>query len=320
MLMQLAILAAGVAVLAFGADFFVKGASSLAQRFGISQFVIGLVIVGFGTSTPELAVNLQAAFGGSTDIAIGNVVGSNIANVGIILGLAAVVAPLAVHLRMVKVELPLMIAISLGLWALAWFGGIIGRVDGAIMLLAFGAFIVFLLRSSKSEPKDVEDEYTEECEPRRGTGVTIGLIVLGLVMLMGGASLCVDAAVALARMWGMSELLIGLTIVAVGTSLPELASSVAAAYRGNADIAIGNVIGSNIYNILFILGLTAVIQPLPANGETLLWFDLPVMIGFALILVPMMLMGMRITRLNGAILLAGYAGYVAYHLHIAGGA
>jgi cation:H+ antiporter len=320
MLVQFAILAAGVTILAFGADFFVKGASSLAQRFGISQFVIGLIIVGFGTSTPELAVNLKAALSGSTDIAIGNVVGSNIANVGIILGLAAVVAPLAVHLRLVKVELPLMIAISFGLWAFAWYGGVIGRVDGAIMFAVFIAFLLFLLRSSRNEPKDVQEEYAEESEPTRGVPVTIGLILIGLAMLMGGANLCVDAAVALARMWGMSELLIGLTIVAIGTSLPELASSVAAAYRGNADIAIGNVIGSNIYNILFILGLTAMIHPLPANGETLLWFDLPVMVAFALVLVPMVLMGMRITRANGFVLLAGYAGYVAYHLHIAGGA
>jgi cation:H+ antiporter len=320
MLLQFAILAAGVAILAFGADLFVRGASSLALRFGISQLVVGLIIVGFGTSTPELAVNLKAALSGSTDIAIGNVVGSNIANVGIILGLAAVVAPLAVHLRLVKVELPLMIAISFALWAFAWYGGVIGRVDGAIMFAVFIAFLLFLLRSSRSETKDVQEEYAEESAPARSVPITIGLILVGLAMLMGGANLCVDAAVALARMWGMSELLIGLTIVAIGTSLPELASSVAAAYRGNADIAIGNVIGSNIYNILFILGLTAMISPLPANGETLLWFDLPVMVAFALVLVPMVLMGMRISRTNGIVLLAGYAAYVGYHIHLAGGA
>ncbi len=319
MLLQLAILAAGVAVLGFGADLFVRGASSLALRFGISQFVVGLIIVGFGTSTPELAVNIKAALSGSTDIAIGNVVGSNIANVGIILGLAAVVAPLAVHLRLVKVELPLLIAISFGLWALAWYGGVIGRIDGLVMLAVFTAFIVFLFRSSGNESKDVQQEYAEESEPTRGMPITIGLIVIGLAMLMGGANLCVDAAVALARMWGMSELLIGLTIVAIGTSLPELASSVAAAYRGNADIAIGNVIGSCIYNILFILGITSAIHPLPVNSATLLWFDFPVMVAYTLVLVPMVLMGMRISRANGFMLLAGYAAYVAYHLHLAGG-
>ncbi len=317
MLLQFVILAAGVAILGFGADLFVRGASSLALRLGISQLVVGLIIVGFGTSTPELAVNLKAALSGSTDIAVGNVVGSNIANVGIILGLAAWVAPLAVHLRMVRVELPLLIAISFALWGLAWYGGVIGRIDGAVMFAVFIAFVLFLLRSSRSEPKDVQEEFAEESEPRRSLPVTIGMIVIGLAMLMGGANLCVDAAVALARMLGMSELLIGLTIIAVGTSLPELASSVAAAYRGNADIAIGNVIGSCIYNILFILGLTAIVHPLPADGETLLWFDLPVMVAFALVLVPMVLMGMRITRANGVLLVACYVAYIGYHIHLA---
>lgn len=318
MLLQLLILAAGIAILAWGADLFVRGASGIAERFGISQFVIGLVIVGFGTSTPELAVNLDAALTGSTDIAIGNVVGSNIANVGVILGLAAVVAPLAVHLRMVKVELPIMIGVSFLLWGLASFGEI-KRWEGALMLLGFGAFLWFLLKTSKNEPADVQQEYAAE-NPRRNEGGKAALfIALGLVGLMGGAHLAVEAATTLARLWGLSELVIGLTIVAVGTSLPELASSVAAARRGNADIAIGNVIGSNIYNILFILGATALITPLPTAAPTLMWLDIPVMIGFALVLVPMMLMGLKITRANGALLLVAYAAYVAYLLHIAGG-
>jgi cation:H+ antiporter len=322
MLLDLGLLALGVAVLAVGADVFVRGASGLAERFGISQFVIGLIVVGFGTSTPELAVNIGAAISGSTDIAVGNVVGSNIANIGIILGLAAVVSPLVVQLRMVKVELPLVIAISFGLWGLAAYGQIL-RWEGALMFLGFIGFLVFLLKTSKNEPVEVKAEYaeeTKEAHPTKSIGVTALFIVAGLALLMLGADWCVDAAVSLAKMWGMSELAIGLTIVAVGTSLPELASSVAAAYRGNADIAIGNVLGSNIYNVLFILGITSMITPLPTTGATLMWLDLPVMIAFALALVPMMLMGLKITRANGVLLLLGYAAYVGYLLHHSAGA
>lgn len=318
MLIQLLILAAGIAILSYGADLFVRGASGVAERFGISPFVIGLVIVGFGTSTPELAVNIDAAISGSTDIAIGNVVGSNIANIGVILGLAAVVAPLAVQLRMVRVELPIVVGISFLLWALASFGEIM-RWEGAIMLAAFGAFMWFLLMTSKNESAEVKQEYTDENPPRRQEGwKAAGFIIVGLLGLMGGAHLAVEAATTLARLWGLSELVIGLTIVAIGTSLPELASSVAAARRGHADIAIGNVLGSNIYNVLFILGATSLITPLPTAAPTLMWLDIPVMIAFAVALVPMMMMGLRITRWNGVLLLLGYAAYVAYLLRISG--
>ncbi len=318
MFIQILILALGVAILAVGADFFVKGASSVAERFGISQFVIGLVIVGFGTSTPELAVNIGAAIDGNTDIAIGNVVGSNIANVGIILALAALVAPLAVQLRMVRVELPIVIGVSLLLWALASMGQLV-RWEGLVMLAGFGVFMAYLVKTSRDEPKTVQVEFEEENpKTHRGMAWTAGLIVLGLVGLMGGAHLCVGAAVSLAKMWGMSELVIGLTIVAVGTSLPELASSVMAAWRGHADIAIGNVLGSNIYNVLCVLGITSVITPLPTTAPTLMWLDIPVMIAFSVILVPMMLIGLKITRWNGALLLLGYVAYVAYLLKISG--
>lgn len=310
MILLLLMLLGGVAILAVGADLFVRGASDVAARFGISPFVVGLVVVGFGTSTPELAVNLDAALGGSTDIAIGNVVGSNIANIGVILGLAAVVAPLAVQLRMVRVELPIVIGVSVLLWALCSFGRI-ERWEGALMLAGFGAFLWFLLRTAKNEPAAVQQEYADENPPRHHGWRAALFIVVGLAGLMGGAHLAVEAAVGLARMWGLSELVIGLTIVAIGTSLPELASSVAAARRGHADIAIGNVLGSNIYNVLFILGATAVITPLPTSAPTLMWLDIPVMIAFAVVLLPMMLMGLRITRANGALLLAGYAAYVA---------
>jgi cation:H+ antiporter len=311
MIPLLALLVVGVAVLSFGADLFVRGASAVASRFGISPFVVGLVIVGFGTSTPELAVNIDAALSGSTDIAIGNVVGSNIANIGVILGLAAVVAPLTVKLRMVRVELPIVIGVGLLLWGLCSFGRI-ERWEGALLLAGFGAFAWFLLRTAREEPAAVQQEYVDENPKREAGWRSAVLIVLGLAGLMGGAHLAVDAAVGLARLWGLSELVIGLTIVAIGTSLPELASSVAAARRGHADIAIGNVLGSNIYNVLFILGATALVSPLPTTAPTLMWLDLPVMIGFSLVLLPMMLSGLRVTRANGLLLLAGYAGYVAF--------
>jgi cation:H+ antiporter len=307
-----------VAILSYGADLFVRGASGVAERFGISPFVIGLVIVGFGTSTPELAVNIGAAISGSTDIAIGNVVGSNIANVGVILGLAAVVAPLAVQLRVVRVELPIVVGISFLLWALASFGEI-KRWEGAIMLAAFGAFFWYLLKTAKDEPAAVQQEYTEENPPHQDGWKSAAFIMVGLVGLMGGAHLAVEAAVGLARLIGLSELVIGLTIVAIGTSLPELASSVAAARRGHADIAIGNVLGSNIYNILFVLGATSVIAPLPTRAPTLMWLDIPVMIAFAVAMVPMMLR-LRVTRWNGVLLLLGYVAYVAYLLRISGAA
>jgi len=211
-----------------------------------------------------------------------------------------------------------MIAVSFLVWGLASFGQLVPW-EGFILLGAFVAFLFFLLKSSKNEPADVQAEFAEENpKANRGLGWTIGLIVFGLIALMGGAHLCVGAAVTLAKMWGMSELVIGLTIVAIGTSLPELASSVMAAYRGNADIAIGNVIGSNIYNILCVLGITAIVTPLPTAAPTLMWLDIPVMIGFALILVPMMLMGLKITRWNGALLLGAYALYVGYLLQLAG--
>jgi cation:H+ antiporter len=319
MLLEIGTLALGVAILVVGADIFVRGASAIAERFGISAFVIGLVVVGFGTSTPELAVNISAALKGSTDIAVGNVVGSNIANVGVILGISALIMPLAVHLRMIKVELPLMIAVSIGLWVLA-LGGSITRWEGVLMLVAFVGFLVFLLKTSQAEPKDVQAEFEGEVHATRSNASTIGFIVGGLAMLMGGGYLCVEAAVDLARGFGMSELVIGLTIVAVGTSLPELASSAMAAWRGKTDIAIGNVIGSNIYNVLCVLGITSVIKPLPTTGATVMWLDLPVMIAFAVVLIPMMLIGMRVSRLSGALLLVGYGAYVWYLLEYSAGA
>lgn len=310
MLLDLALLGLGVALLVGGANLFVRGATAIAERFGIRAFVIGLVVVGFGTSTPELAVNLSAAVRGSTDIAVGNVVGSNIANVALILGCTALVRPVAIRFDMVRLELPLMIAAGAGLWLLA-ADGVVGRVEGALLVAAFGAFLLALLRASGSGADKAAKPAVAIRPPAALWSTGVALFV-GLALLMAGGSLCVEAAVGLARAFGLSELVIGLTVVAVGTSLPELAASLAAAWRGHSDLAVGNVVGSCIYNILCVLGLTALIQPLPTTGATLMWLDLPAMIAFSLVLLPMILLAQRISRGSGLLLVLGYAGYLAF--------
>lgn len=315
MLSLLGWLGLGLVVLGVGADVFVRGASGLALRFGLSPFVVGLIIVGFGTSTPELAVNLSAATRGTTDIALGNIVGSNIANVGVILGISALVAPLAVHMRMLRIEVPIMLGASALLWLLALDGGI-ARWEGLLMLGGFIAFLMFLLQNAGLESAEVQAELAAAPHPTHAAWTTVVFLVGGLGLLMLGSNLCVDAAIGLARIWGLSELLIGLTIVAIGTSLPELASSVAAAARGQSDLAIGNVIGSNIYNVLFILGATAAITPLPV-ARSLEMLEIPVMMAFALVLYPLMRGDMKISRGEGGFLLACYAALVAFQLHLA---
>ncbi|HWT15322.1 MAG TPA: calcium/sodium antiporter [Patescibacteria group bacterium] len=310
MTLQLVLFVLGVVLLAIGADVFVRGASGLAERFGISHFVIGLVVVGFGTSTPELAVTLGAALKGNTDIALGNIVGSNIANIGLILGLSAVVAPLVIRLRLLQVELPAMIVLHLALFAMVWNGSV-GRLDGLLLLAGFLAFMIFLVRSSPAESGEVQQEFAaNEPAVSKRTWVTFALVVGGLALLMLGAKVAVDAAVVLAKLWGLSDLVIGLTVVAVGTSAPEIASSLAAARRGQSDIAIGNVVGSNLYNVLFILGATALVQPIPALAPTLLTLDLPVLVGLSVLLWPLALKDMRLTRGNGVLLLLAYAVYL----------
>lgn len=310
MMLHVLLFVVGVALLAVGADIFVRGAAGLAERFGISPFVIGLVVVGFGTSTPELAVTLGAALKGNTDIALGNVVGSNIANIGLILGLSALVAPMAIRLRLLQVELPAMIVLHLALFAMVWNGSV-GRFDGLVLMAGFLAFMIFVLRSARAETPLVQAEFAANEPPvPRALWITLGFVIGGLALLMLGAKVAVDAAVVLAKLWGLSDLVIGLTVVAVGTSAPEIASSIAAARRGQSDIAIGNVVGSNLYNVLFILGATALVQPIPATAPTLRTLDLPVLVGLSILLWPLALKDMRLTRGNGAFLLLAYAAYL----------
>jgi cation:H+ antiporter len=310
MLVQLVLFVVGLAVLALGAELFIRGAVRVARKFGVSPFVIGLTLVGFGTSAPELVVNLSAACQGNPELAVGNVVGSNIANVGLILGVAAVVRTLTAEMRLLKVETPLVLAASVAVWVMAWDGDL-GRWDAAILLVMFTAVMVYIALSAKRETPEVKEELGKSIPNPERMWVSVLFLALGLGGLVGGAQLMVDSAVHLAESWGMSKALIGLTIVAVGTSLPELASTVAAAYRGQSDIAVGNVVGSNLFNLLLILGVTSAVCPLPVDAG-MMTFDLPVMVGFAVLLLLVLLNGLRVYRWEGVLLLLAYAGVTAW--------
>jgi cation:H+ antiporter len=310
-------LIAGLALLIVGAEILVRGASRLAAAFGISPLVIGLTVVAFGTSSPELAVSVQSAFAGQADIALGNVVGSNIFNVLFILGISALIIPLVVAQQLVRLDVPIMIGVSVLVY-LFGLNGQINRLEGALLFGGIIAYTVFLIRQSRKENKEVQDEYAQEFgagKPRSATQYLLNLVlvVAGLALLILGARWLVDSAVTLAQALGLSELIIGLTIVAAGTSMPEVATSIVAAVRGERDIAVGNVVGSNIFNLLAVLGLTSLVAP---NGvpvpEAALALDLPVMTAVAFACLPIFFTGYRVARWEGAVFLGYYAAYVLY--------
>ena len=309
---QLVLLAVGLIVLAAGAESLIRGAARVARSLGVSPFIVGFTVIGFGTSAPELVVSLSAALAGSSEIALGNVVGSNIANIGFVLGAAAMVAPLAVRMRLLKVEVPLVIGASLLLWWLCR-GGHLGRIEGAILLMGFTGLVAYMYRSARSEPTNVKEELGLAVADKMRVWLAVLLVVVGLGALIAGAHLMVNAAVELARARGVSEWTIGLTVVAVGTSLPELAAAIAGALRGEADIVLGNVAGSNLFNILLILGATAVIQPLGVPA-TALSVEVPVMTGFAVLMLLVVATGLRVHRWEGALLLGAYAGFVTWQV------
>jgi len=299
----------GLALLYVGGEALVAGAARLALRARVTPLAIGLTVVAFGTSSPELVVSVGATLGGTTDIALGNVVGSNIANVLLILGVASLIRPVRARLGILRRDLPVMILCSAALvWIMA-SGGRISRVEGAVMVACLVAYVVWQLVTARRESALGEDSVPVPRFPRVPEVV---LVVVGLVTLTVGAKMFVTGAVGLARLLHWSEAFIGLTVVAVGTSLPELAASTVAAYRGEGDIAIGNVIGSNVFNVLGILGACAVVAPLPRGG--ILPGDFVVMIGAAVILLPFVWTGLRLERWEGGVLVAGYAGYVAWRL------
>jgi cation:H+ antiporter len=307
----------GLVLLLAGAEVLLRGATRLAAALGISPLVIGLTVVAFGTSSPELAVTLQSTWAGQSDIALGNVVGSNICNVLLIMGLCAMCAPLVVSLKLIRLDVPLMIGLSF-LMLFMGLDGQISQFEGAILFMGIIIYTAWSIHQSRKESRKVKAEYAQEYgpEPDQSSRQMVGyfvLVVLGLFLLTIGANWLVDGATTLARALGVSELIIGLTIISVGTSLPEIAASVVASLRGERDIAVGNVIGSNIFNILSVLGLTSLLSP---GGVTVppvaLQFDIPVMIAVAVACLPIFLNGHKIARWEGGLLFGYYLAYTSY--------
>ena len=308
----------GLLALVAGAEALVRGASKLALTIGVSPLVVGLTVVAFGTSSPELAVSVQSSYSGRVDIAIGNVVGSNIFNVLFILGLSALIIPLAVHQQLIRQEVPVMIGVSVLLWALAWDGAL-SRWEGGLLAVLLAAYTLLVIRQSRRETAEVRAEYADAfgAGARRAwdrhPAAQLLLVIGGLALLVLGSRWLVDAAVVFAKYLGVSELLIGLTVVAAGTSLPEVATSVLAAMRGERDIAVGNVVGSNIFNILGVLGVSAAAAPTALTiAPAVLSFDLPVMVAVAVACLPIFFTGNAIARWEGLLFFGFYAAYTAY--------
>ena len=307
---------AGLISLVVGAELLVRGASRLALSLGISPLVVGLTIVAFGTSAPEIAVSVAAALEGRTDIAIGNVVGSNIFNVLFILGLSALITPLVVNAQIIRQEVPIMIGASLLLLAFG-LDGRINRVDAIILFVLLVIYTVFLVVQSRRETRATQDEYQSEVGSQSQWdahwAVQVALIGVGLVFLVLGSNWLVEAATSFAKAMGVSDLVIALTIVAAGTSMPEVATSIMAAVRKQRDIAVGNVIGSNTFNILGCLGLSGMVAPDGLGmAPALMAFDIWVMLAVALACLPVFLTGREIARWEGAVFLGYYAAYTTY--------
>lgn len=304
-------LVGGLVLLFIGAEGLIRGSSNLAIKIGITPLVVGLTVVAFGTSAPELVVSLKAALIGNSSIALGNVIGSNIANIAFILGVAALIRPLDVHAKVIMREIPIMIGISI-LLIILLLDGELGLIDGIIFVAGIVVYtIANIILARKEKNPEVDAEFKEGLESKLGVPISIVFMIVGLGLLILGANLFVQSAIAIAKLFHLSDAVIGLTIVAVGTSLPELITSIVAAYKKEADIAIGNVVGSNIFNILSILGITAIIIPISSAGIS--YVDLGIMLIAAMVLFPLSRTGFSISRWEGAILLAGYGVYI-YHL------
>ena len=309
----------GLILLVIGANTLVRGASKLALSFGISPLVVGLTIVAFGTSAPEVAVSIGAVLDGKTDIAIGNVVGSNIFNVLFILGISALIAPLVVNIQLIRQEVPIMLGATCCCWRCRWMAGSRSWTAGFLFALML-AYTVFLVVQSRRETQAAKDEFADEIQPSQVGAwdshwtAQIGLIAAGLVALVFGSDYLVQASVSFAKAMGVSDLVIGLTIVAAGTSMPEVATSITAAIKGERDIAVGNVVGSNTFNILGCLGLSGLVSGDLglAMAPSLLAFDIWVMLAVALACLPVFMTGREIARWEGGVFLGYYVAYVAY--------
>ncbi len=306
---------AGLGLLLLGAELLVRGASRLALSLGLAPIIVGLTVVSIGTSAPELAISIGGALSGTPDLAMGNIIGSNIANVLLILGLVALVAPLVVHRQLVWLDVPIMIAASALCFGMA-FDGRIARWEGAVLLVGAIAYVVFLIILARRHPEQVTDDPAlgHDTATQRVPRLLM-LMAAGLAMLVGGAQLLVNAATGIAAAFGLSDLVIGLTVVAVGTSLPEIATSILSAIRGQRDLAVGNIVGSNIFNLLLVLGATALVarDGVPVSASALR-FDLPVMTAVAVACLPIFFTGHRIARWEGALFLGYYIAYTSYLL------
>ncbi len=302
------LLVAGVAVLFFGAEWLVRGAARLAGAFGLSPIVVGLTVVSLGTSAPELVVSLTAALRGNGDLAMGNVMGSNLANIGLILGLTALIRPMKVSARVVTREVPIMLLITLLVYPLV-LDLDLNRADGMILLIVLGLYLLFVNRAAAEEPKEIQGEYEafarSETHLQRLSLGDLGLVLGGSFGLVLGGRAIVNSAEFLGPALGVPDILMGLTVVAIGTSLPELATSLVACVRDEADIAVGNIIGSNIFNIAAILGTTALVSPIAVSPDVLRE-ELPAVLILSFVVLPVTWNAFKVRRWEGAILLSGY--------------
>ena len=310
------LVAVGLAMLFAGSEFLIRGSVKIAKRMHISQLVIGLTVVAFGTSTPELVVSINSALEGQADISLGNVIGSNIVNIGLILGLSAAIFPIAVHIKTIRREIPIMLAVSLIIIPIS-LDGTISQIDGAFLVISLIAFIYFSYRQSKKEntqiPLIIDDNRENSISNNLAFTPLIKnilFVIIGIILLYFGSSFTVDNAVSIANSLGISERIIGLTIIAIGTSLPELITSVGAARKKHADLSIGNIIGSNIFNVLSILGISSLIIGIKVNFT--IFIDYIVMIGFSAALIPVMKSGFIITKKEGYVLVTAYLLYLGF--------
>jgi len=312
--MTLVLFIIGFVLLTIGADVLVRGASELAENLGISRLIVGLTVVAFGTSAPELAVNIQSAWANQPDIAVGNVVGSNILNILLVLGVAAVIAPLGVNKRLIQWEVPMMIAVSVLLLLLA-LDGMLNRWEGLLLSCGIVFYVIFTIKTDRQvdEPSQEENENQDSKSGARHLMIQLIFIIVGLALLVQGSDWLVEGGVAIAKYFGVSELIIGLTIISIGTSLPELATVIVGSLRGEQDLVVGNLVGSNIFNILLVLGFTSLIAPSGlAVSQAAIVFDMPVMIAAAIACLPIFFTDYLIERWEGALFLGYYGVYATY--------
>jgi len=294
----------GLVLLFAGGHFLVEGSSKLARILHINPVIVGLTIVAFGTSMPEFLVSIFAAVSGATDVALGNIIGSNVSNIGLILGVSALVRPIDINLKLLKFEIPLVIVVSALFWVIC-LDGSLGRLDGFLLLAGFAVYLYIVIAGAKKGSEIHEEKYAPLDSKQEKKTLYYVAILGGMVGLSIGASLIVEAATEVSHRLGVSELALGLTVVALGTSLPELATSVVAAIKKEGDIGIGNIIGSNLFNMMAIAGPSALLHPLPVSDE-IRWNQLPIMVGLTALMFPLLRSGRKLTRIEGGLLLGLY--------------